>query len=67
MLETTASATTALAVLLFPGGLFALALGLALKGFDRRLAARLQGRVGPPLAQPFFDLVKLARKRTMVP
>jgi NADH-quinone oxidoreductase subunit H len=55
------------AVLAFPGGLFALALGLALKGADRRLAARLQRRVGPPLAQPFFDLVKLARKRTMVP
>lgn len=61
------SATYPLAVLLFPGGLFALAFGLALKGLDRRLAARLQGRVGPPLAQPFYDLVKLARKRTMVP
>ena len=56
-----------LAVLLFPGGLFALAFGLALKGLDRRFAARLQGRIGPPLAQPFYDLVKLARKRTMVP
>ena len=56
-----------LAVLLFPGGAFALAAGLMLKGLDRRVAARLQGRVGPPLAQPFFDLVKLAMKRTMVP
>lgn len=64
MLET---APIALAVLLFPGGLFALAFGLALKGLDRRVAARLQGRVGPPLAQPFYDLVKLTRKRTMVP
>lgn len=64
MLDT---ALIALAVLLFPGGLFALAFGLALKGLDRRVAARLQGRVGPPLAQPFFDLVKLTRKRTMVP
>ena len=54
-------------VLLFPGGLFALAFGLALKGADRRFAARLQGRVGPPLAQPFFDLIKLGFKRTMVP
>lgn len=54
-------------VLLFPGGLFALVLGLALKGADRRFAARLQGRVGPPLLQPFYDLVKLGFKRTMVP
>ena len=61
------SATTSLAVLVFPGGLFALAFGLVLKGLDRRLAARLQARVGPPLAQPFYDLVKLGRKRTMVP
>jgi NADH-quinone oxidoreductase subunit H len=56
-----------LAVVLFPGGLFTLVLGLALKGVDRRVAARLQGRVGPPLMQPFFDLVKLGFKRTMVP
>ena len=56
-----------ISVLLFPGGLFALAFGLALKGADRRFAARLQGRVGPPLAQPVFDLVKLGFKRTMVP
>ncbi|WP_247893842.1 respiratory chain complex I subunit 1 family protein [Azospirillum endophyticum] len=55
------------AVLVFPGGLFALCVGLVLKGLDRRLAARLQRRVGPPLLQPLFDLVKLARKRTLVP
>jgi NADH-quinone oxidoreductase subunit H len=56
-----------LAVLLFPGGLFALAVGLLLKGVDRRVAARLQRRVGPPLLQPVFDLVKLSRKRIFVP
>jgi NADH-quinone oxidoreductase subunit H len=56
-----------IAVFLFPGGLFALALGLILKGLDRRVAARLQGRIGPPLRQPFYDLIKLAFKRTMVP
>jgi NADH-quinone oxidoreductase subunit H len=56
-----------IAAVLFPGGVFALAFGLALKGADRRFAARLQGRVGPPFAQPYFDLVKLGFKRMMAP
>jgi NADH-quinone oxidoreductase subunit H len=56
-----------LSVAIFPGGAFALALGLGLKGIDRRVAARLQRRVGPPLLQPVFDLIKLSRKQTMVP
>lgn len=55
------------AVAVFPGGLFAVALGLFLKGCERRAVARLQRRVGPPLLQPFFDVLKLLRKRTMVP
>lgn len=63
----TTSLAIILAVLLFPGGVFALALGLVLKGIDRRVAARLQGRVGPPLLQPFFDLVKLGFKQRTVP
>ena len=32
-------------LVVFPGGLFALALGLFLKGCDRRVEARLQRRV----------------------
>lgn len=62
-----ASLALALSVAVFPGGLFALALGLGLKGVDRRIAARLQRRVGPPLLQPLFDLIKLSRKQTMIP
>jgi NADH-quinone oxidoreductase subunit H len=54
-------------VLIFPGGLFVLTLGLCLKGLERRTRARLQRRVGPPLLQPFFDLAKLARKDTTIP
>ena len=34
------------------GGLFA--------GIDRKLIARMQGRVGPPVLQPFYDVLKLA-------
>lgn len=64
---TTDTLRTLLTVLVFPGGLFAMALGLALKGVERRAIARLQRRVGPPLIQPFYDLIKLMRKRTLVP
>ncbi|WBO24386.1 respiratory chain complex I subunit 1 family protein [Sphingomonas abietis] len=55
------------AVLIFPGGVFAIALGLLLKGVERRLVARLQRRIGPPLLQPFYDLAKLMQKETFVP
>jgi len=55
------------AVLIFPGGLFALALGLLLKGSDRKLLARLQRRVGPPLYQPVLDIIKLMTKETLIP
>ncbi len=51
----------------FPGGIFALAFGLFLKGVDRKLEARLQRRIGPPLIQPFIDLAKLCTKETLIP
>ncbi|MBT8762829.1 NADH-quinone oxidoreductase subunit H [Desulfohalobiaceae bacterium Ax17] len=54
-------------LLIFPGGLFALTFGLFLKGLDRKIAARLQRRVGPPVYQPFIDLIKLAKKEMVVP
>ena len=57
----------AFAVLIFPGGLFALALGLFLKGADRKMLARLQRRVGPPLYQPVLDIIKLLTKETLIP
>jgi len=41
--------------------------GLLLKGIDRKLVARMQGRVGPPVRQPFLDVVKLMDKETIVP
>ena len=54
-------------LLIFPGGLFALLLGLLLKGFDRKICARLQRRVGPPILQPFYDIIKLSQKETIIP
>ncbi len=41
-------------------------LGVLLGGFDRIVTARMQGRVGPPILQPFFDVMKLLQKRTVV-
>lgn len=52
---------------LFPGGLFALTLGLFYKALDRRVEARLQRRVGPPLTQPWLDIAKLCTKETLIP
>ncbi len=33
-----------------------------LRGVDRKLTARMQNRQGPPLLQPFYDMVKLLSK-----
>ncbi len=54
-------------VCIFPGGLFALAFALFLKGLDRILVARLQRRVGPPVIQPLLDIAKLLTKETLIP
>ncbi|RKQ63565.1 ech hydrogenase subunit B [Thermovibrio guaymasensis] len=35
-------------------------------GFERILRARMQGRVGPPLLQPFYDFFKLLEKRSLI-
>ncbi|HJV65378.1 MAG TPA: NADH-quinone oxidoreductase subunit H [Geomonas sp.] len=40
--------------------------GGVLAGIDRRLSARLQGRYGPPVLQPFFDVLKLMRKERII-
>lgn len=37
--------------------------GGLLAGVDRKISARMQGRVGPPLLQPFYDLFKLFSKK----
>ena len=52
---------------IFPGGVFALVIGFLFKGLDRRVEARLQRRVGPPLIQPWLDTAKLLTKETLIP
>ncbi len=54
-------------MIVFPGGIFALTVGLFFKALDRRMEARLQRRVGPPLVQPWLDVAKLLTKETLIP
>jgi ech hydrogenase subunit B len=42
------------------------ALGGIISGLDRILTARLQARIGPPVWQPYFDVLKLFGKEKMV-
>jgi ech hydrogenase subunit B len=41
-------------------------LGGLIAGIDRKVTARMQGRVGPPILQPFFDVGKLFEKENVV-
>jgi len=54
-------------ILIFPGFLFCFVIGLLLCGIDRKLVARMQKRVGPPILQPFYDFFKLMGKETIIP
>jgi NADH-quinone oxidoreductase subunit H len=56
-----------IALLIFPGGLFLLASGLAYEWVDRKLVARYQNRIGPRWFQPLADTVKLLAKEEIVP
>lgn len=40
-------------------------LGCFLAGLDRIISARMQGRVGPPLLQPYYDVRKLLEKENV--
>lgn len=55
--------TTIIAVLL---ALATPIIGGVLSGVDRRLTARMQERMGPPLAQPFYDVLKLWGKEPRI-
>jgi len=52
---------------LFFGFLLTASIGLLASWIDRKVTARVQYRVGPPLLQPLIDIVKLLGKETLVP
>ena len=57
--------TTALArFLIFPGLLFAIPAAWFFLWVERKAVALMQGRIGPPFMQPFFDFIKLLGKTT---
>jgi formate hydrogenlyase subunit 4 len=60
---------TALTVILGTIGLslFGIIFGLIYKGVDRKLSAHMQGRIGPPIRQPFRDVAKLFVKENIIP
>ena len=54
-------------ILLLPGLAFTLIASIWLAGVDRKLVARMQRRVGPPILQPLYDVLKCLGKETIVP
>ena len=56
-----------LAYFLVYGFLLTAVIGLVASWVDRKVTARVQYRVGPPLLQPLIDIVKLLGKETLVP
>jgi len=54
-------------LLVFPGLAFSSNMGLFFSWIDRKLAAKLQYRMGPPLYQPWADVIKLFAKEMIIP
>jgi NADH-quinone oxidoreductase subunit H len=57
----------AFAMLIYPGFAFLFVCAMAFEWIDRRVTARLQGRVGPPWFQPLADWIKLMAKEDLLP
>ena len=54
-------------ILIFPGFVFTVFLGLVATWIVRKVSALVQWRVGPPFFQPFYDVVKLMGKEVLIP
>ncbi len=55
------------AYVVFPGLVFATVVALFFEGIDRKVAAHLQNRIGPPVWQAFLDVGKLFSKEDITP
>jgi len=56
-----------IAYLIVYGFLLTAIIGLLASWIDRKVTARVQYRVGPPLLQPLIDIIKLLGKDTLIP
>jgi len=54
-------------ILIFPGFMFTLAVGLLASWLVRKVSAIVQYRVGPPIYQPAVDVIKLMGKEILIP
>ncbi len=56
-----------LRIMIFPGFVFTVALGLFASWLVRKVSALVQYRVGPPILQPGWDILKLMGKEVLIP
>lgn len=56
-----------LGFIIFPGLAFSAMIGFLYVWIERKLRAKMQGRIGPPFYQPFFDFLKLIGKNDIIP
>ena len=54
-----------ISTLLYPGAAFVIVYSFLLQGISRKIVARMQNRVGPPILQPFYDIIKLLSKESV--
>ena len=54
-------------ILVFPGFLFTVICGFLAGWIVRKVSALVQHRIGPPVLQPLYDVIKLLGKETLIP
>ena len=54
-------------ILVYPGLVFIVIFSMLYFGMLRKLAARMQSRIGPPIWQPVLDTLKLFGKESIIP